>query len=81
MQITPSYNGAAHITGGIYFATSTNGSSASGSALSSFQSPLKRHFPLTYSGSGNAIDGEVKSTILRAAQTPIKRDLNTGKKP
>lgn len=65
MQITPSYNGAAHITGGIYFATSTNGSSASGSAFIIIPVPAQTTFSLTYSGSGNAIDGEVNLTILR----------------
>lgn len=65
MQITPSYNGAAHITSGIYFATSTNGSSASGSAFIIIPVPAQTTFSLTYSGSGNAIDGEVNLTILR----------------
>lgn len=74
MQITPSYNGAAHITGGIYFATSANGSSASGSAFIIVPVPAQTTFSLTYSGSGNAIDGEVNLTILRLRR-PIQREI------
>ena len=65
MQITPSYNGAAHINAGIYFATASNGSSACGSAFIIIKVPSSTVFTLTYSGSGNAIDGEVHLTILR----------------
>ena len=65
MQITPSYNGTSHLETGIYFATSTNGSSACGSAFLILQAPAPTTFSLTYTGSGDAIDGEVNLTILK----------------
>ncbi len=65
MQITPSYNGSAHLDTGIYFATSTNGSSACGSAFLIIRAPAQTVFTLTFSGSGNAYDGQVNLTILR----------------
>ena len=65
MQITPSYNGTAHLDTGIYFATSTNGSSACGSASLIIRASQQTVFTLTYSGSGDASDGQVNVTILR----------------
>ena len=59
MQITPFYNGTPHLETGIYFATSTDGSSACGSAFLILRAPAQTVFSLTYSGSGNAIDGEI----------------------
>ena len=65
MQITPSYNGSAHLDTGIYFATSTSGSSACGSTPFIIRVPSETVFTLTYSGSGNAADGQVNLTFLR----------------
>lgn len=65
MQITPFYNGAPHIEYGIYFATSVNGSSAVGSAFLILRAPTQTVFTLTYSGSGDAVEGEVNLTIYK----------------
>lgn len=65
MQVTPSYNGASHLETGVYFATSTNGSSACGSAHFIIYAPSQTEFFLTYSGSSNATDGEVTLTFLK----------------
>lgn len=65
MQVTPVYNGSAHLETGIYFATSTDGSSAYGSAYLVLQAPSDTTFSLNYSGSASAIDGEINITILK----------------
>lgn len=65
MQITPVYNGSAHLETGIYFATSTNGSSACGSAFIILRAPSPTVFSLNYSGSATATDGEINITILK----------------
>lgn len=65
MQITPSYNGSAHLETGIYFATSADGSSACGSAFLILRAPAPTTFTLTYTGSANATDGEINLTILK----------------
>ena len=65
MQIVPSYNGIAHLETGIYFATRTDGSSACGASSMIIRVPSQTVFTLTYSGSGNAFDGQVNLTILR----------------
>ena len=65
MQITPSYNGTAHLETGIYFATSTDGSSACGSAFIIVQAPSPTTFTLTYSGSADARNGEINLTIVK----------------
>lgn len=65
MQVTPFYNGTAHLDNGIYFATTTNGSSAAGSAHFIINAPSETQFSLTYSGSANAQDGEVNITFLK----------------
>lgn len=69
MQITPSYNGSPHIENGIYFATTTNGSSACGSAFFIIHATSETQFSLNYSGSGNATDGEVNITFLKLRRT------------
>ena len=69
MQITPSYNGSPHIENGIYFATTTNGSSACGSAFFIIHATSETQFSLNYSGSGNATDGEVNITFLKLKRT------------
>ncbi len=65
MQIAPSYNGSPHLDTGIYFATTSSGSSANGSAHFILRAPTATSFTLTYSGSGNATDGQVNLTILK----------------
>ena len=65
MQVTPSYNGTAHLETGIYFATRTDGSSACGSAFLILYAPSATQFSLTYSGSAAARDGQVTVTILK----------------
>ena len=65
MQITPSYNGSAHLETGIYFATSADGSSACGSAFLILRAPAPTTFTLNYTGSANATDGEINLTILK----------------
>lgn len=69
MQITPLYNGSPHIENGIYFATTTNGSSACGSAFFIIHATSETQFSLNYSGSDNATDGEVNITFLKLKRT------------
>ena len=65
MQVTPSYNGTSQLQYGIYFATTTNGSSATGSSFFIINAPSVTQLFFTYSGSANARDGEVNITILK----------------
>lgn len=65
MQVTPSYNGSAHLETGIYFATGANGSSAAGSAFLILRAPAPTEFSLSYSGSGDASEGDINLTILK----------------
>ncbi len=65
MQVTPTYNGAPRLEYGIYFATSTDGSSAFGSSFLIVRAPAATTFSLTYSGSANATDGEINVTIVK----------------
>lgn len=65
MQVTPYYNGGAHLETGAYFATSTNGSSACGSSHFILYAPSQTVFTLSYSGSSDAIEGEVTLTFLK----------------
>lgn len=70
MQVTPSYNGTSHLETGIYFATSANGSSATGSAFFIIRAPAATVFSLNYSGSSNAREGEINLTFLK-----LNRDI------
>ena len=65
MQITPSYNGTAHLETGVYFATNADGSSACGSSHFIIRAPASTILTLNYSGSAAARDAEVDMTILR----------------
>lgn len=65
MQVTPSYNGTAHLETGVYFATSTNGSSACGSAHFIIYAPSQTDFSLTFTGSSSATDGTLTLTFLK----------------
>ena len=70
MQVTPSYNGTSHLETGIYFATSADGSSACGSAFIILNAPAQTQFFLNYTGSDNAVDGEINVTILKLRRNP-----------
>lgn len=65
MQVTPSYNGTAHLETGVYFATNADGSSACGSSHFIIRAPASTILTLNYSGSAVARDAEVDMTILR----------------
>ena len=65
MQVTPSYNGTIHLETGIYFAVGTDGGSAAGAGFIILRAPSATTFTLTYSGSGDAVDGEINLTILK----------------
>ena len=64
MQVTPSYNGTAHLETGIYFATQQPGS-VCGSSFIIINAPVQTTLFFTYAGSANARDGEVNLTILK----------------
>ena len=70
MQITPFYNGTSHLETGIYFATSTEGSSACGSAHFIIRAPTATQFSLTFNGSSDVTDGEINVTLLKL-QRPL----------
>lgn len=65
MQVTPTYNGTTHLETGIYFAVDGSGGSAAGSGFIILRAPTATTFTLTYSGSGDAVDGEINLTILK----------------
>ena len=65
MQVTPFYNGVAHLETGIYFATSANGSSASGSAHFILVAAQQTLFSLTFNSSSTATDGAVTLSFLK----------------
>ena len=65
MQVTPFYNGTSHLETGIYFATSTEGSSACGSAHLILRAPTATQFSLTFTSSSSATDGEINVTVLK----------------
>ncbi len=65
IQVTPFYNGAAHLETGVYFATSADGSSACGSAHFILYAPSDTVFSLTYNGPENARDGTVTIYFLK----------------
>ena len=63
MQITPVYNGSAHLETGIYFATNTDGSSANGSAHFILEAPGDTLFSLTYDSPETAVEGDSEPDI------------------
>lgn len=65
MQITPFYNGMAHLEYDIYFATSADGSSACGSAYLILRASQQTEFFLTFSSSGTALNGQLTLTVLK----------------
>ena len=69
MQVTPYYNDVPHLAFGIYFAANANGSSACGSAFLVLYAPAATVFTLTYTGSGDAVEGDVNLTFLKLRRT------------
>ena len=65
MQITPYYNEEPHLESGIYFATSADGSSACGAGCFILEAKKATTLYLYYSGSCDAMDGEIQMTILK----------------
>ena len=65
IQVTPYYNGAAHLENGVYFATTANGSSAVGAATFILYAPSDTTFSLTYNGPEDAREGTVDLTFLK----------------
>ena len=65
MQVTPFYNGKAHLETGVYFATTANGSSACGSAHFILAATDPTTFSLTYSGPTDAREGTVTLTFFK----------------
>ena len=65
MQVTPVYNGTAHLETGVYFATSADGSSACGSAHFIVAASAPTTFSLTYSGPLDAREGTVTLTFFK----------------
>ena len=65
IQVTPYYDGAAHLETGIYFATTANGSSACGTASFILYTPAGTTFSLTYSGPEDAREGTVNLTFFK----------------
>lgn len=63
MQITPSYNGTAHLETGVYFATNADGSSACGSSHFIIRAPASTILTLNYSGSAVRCDPAKKRTL------------------
>ena len=69
MQVTPYYNNIPHLAFGIYFATNANGSGACGSAFLVLHAPAATVFTLTYTGSGDVVEGDVNLTFLKLRRT------------
>lgn len=65
MQITPSYNGSAHIESGIYFKTNTDASSAYGSNSIIISVPSQTNFSLTYNSNVSNRSGAATVTVLK----------------
>ena len=65
MQVTPFYNGRAHLETGVYFATTADGSSACGSSHFILVATALTTFSLTYSGPIDAREGTVALTFLK----------------
>ena len=65
MQVTPSYNSAAHLDTGVYFMTGEGRSTANGSSHFILRAQVPTVFTLTYSGSATAYDLQLNLTIVR----------------
>ena len=69
MQITPSYNGTAHLESGIYFRTNTDSSSAYGSNSIIIYVPEQTRFSLTYNSNVENRSGAATISILKLNRT------------
>ena len=65
MQITPSYNGSAHLEYGIYFKTNTDLSSAYGTSSIIIYVPSQTSFSLTYNSNVGNRSGAATVTVLK----------------
>ena len=65
MQITPSYNGSAHLEYGIYFKTNVTSSSAYGSNSIIINVPMQTNFTLTYNSNVSSRSGAATISILK----------------
>lgn len=65
MQVTPYYNGAAHIEHAIYFKTSGARASAFGACPLIIDAPAPTVFTLTFNSPSTAIEGTVAVTFLK----------------
>ena len=65
IQVTPFYNGTAHLETGVYFATTANGSSAVGASSFILYAPEATAFSLTYNGPEDAREGTVTLPFLK----------------
>lgn len=65
LQVTPSYNGRAHIETGIYFKTSADDQSAYGSNSLMIEVLTSTNFTLTYDASVNSNETTLTLTILK----------------
>ena len=65
MQITPFYNGAAHLEYGIYFKTGIASSSACGSGFMIISVPSRTNFTLNYNSSVGNRSGAASITFLK----------------
>lgn len=69
MQVTPYYNGAAHLEFGIYFKTIGDTASAYGSNSLILYVPATTNWSLTYNSPSVSIEGTVTITIVKLNRT------------
>lgn len=69
MQVTPFYNNSAHLETGIYFLTSVDRASASGSAFLILHAASQTAFTLTFNSDTSTNDGELSMTIVKLRRT------------
>ena len=69
MQVTPFYNGGAHLEYGIYFKTGSDSSSVYGANFIIIYVPSQTLFSLTYNGTEEGRDGAAGLTIIQLRRT------------
>ena len=65
MQITPSYNGAAHLEYGVYFKTGAASSSACGASSLILYAPFSTSFTLVYNSNAANRFGAVTIAVIK----------------
>ncbi len=75
MQITPSYNGTAHLENGIYFKTNTNASSAWGANAIIIYVPAQTNFTLTYNSNVENRSGAATISILKLNRSNVMKRI------